>query len=236
MGLEGRGYEVNNPIIFCDFDGTVTKKDNIVSIMKQFAPPEWEMWKDQVLSRSVSIQEGVGNMFHLLPSSLKQEITKFVLENIEIRDGFSEFVQYTKKKHIPLYIVSGGMDFFVKPILSPFDLIAGVYCNEADFSGEKIKIHWPHSCDEECTNQNCGCCKPAIIRGISNTNTHAIVIGDSVTDLEASKISHTVIARDYLAEKCDELSIPFHPFDTFYDCIDILEKLQKSSQTKGVGK
>lgn len=214
---------MKKPVIFCDFDGTVTKKDNIVSIMKQFAPAEWEGWKDQVLSRSVSIQEGVGNMFGLLPSSLKQEITSFVLENVEIREGFSEFVQYTEKQGIPLYIVSGGMDFFVKPILAPFDSIAGVFCNEADFSGEKIKIQWPHSCDQKCTNQNCGCCKPAIIRQISGADTHSIVIGDSVTDLEAAKISDTVIARDYLAAECGKCSIPFQPFDTFYDCINILD-------------
>ncbi|ALC83078.1 MULTISPECIES: 2-hydroxy-3-keto-5-methylthiopentenyl-1-phosphate phosphatase [Bacillus] len=221
---------MSKPIIFCDFDGTVTKKDNIVNIMRQFAPPEWEKWKDDVLSRSVSIQEGVGNMFALLPSSLQQEITRFVLENAVIREGFSEFVQFTKEQRIPLYIVSGGMDFFVNPMLEGFDLISGVFCNEADFSEDKIKIHWPHKCDEKCSNQNCGCCKPAIIRNISKDDTYVIVIGDSVTDLEAAKCADTVIARDYLAEKCEEQSIPYRAFETFYDCITVLEGLLQRDQ------
>jgi 2-hydroxy-3-keto-5-methylthiopentenyl-1-phosphate phosphatase len=226
MGMEGSNDIVKNPIIFCDFDGTVTKKDNIVSIMKRFAPPEWEKWKDGVLSQSISIQEGVGNMFGLLPSSLQQEIIRFVLETAEIREGFRDFVQYTKNQGIPLYIVSGGMDFFVKPMLQPFDSIAGLYCNEAAFSGKAIRIHWPHACDEKCPNQNCGCCKPSIIRKLASADTHAIVIGDSVTDLQAAKVADTVIARDYLSEKCEELSIPFQPFHTFYDCIEILENLR----------
>lgn len=51
------------------------------------------------------------------------------------------------------------------------------------------------------------------------------MIGDSVTDFEAAKMANTVIARDYLLEKCGELSIPSHSFETFYDCIHILEKL-----------
>lgn len=216
---------MKHPIIFCDFDGTVTKKDNIISIMKQFAPPEWERWKDGVLSQSVSIQEGVGRMFALLPSSLRQEIVNFVLETAEIREGFGEFVQYTKSRNIPLYIVSGGIDFFVEPMLKPFGAIKGLYCNEADFSGETIHIRWPHGCDEECPSQNCGCCKPTIIRAMADPAAHTVVIGDSVTDFEAAKIADSVMARDYLSEKCTELSIPFQPFETFYDCIEILEKL-----------
>lgn len=217
---------MRKPVIFCDFDGTVTKKDNIISIMKQFAPPEWEKWKDGVLSQSVSIQEGVGNMFALLPSSLRKDIVEYVVNTAQIREGFGEFAQYTKSQGIPLYIVSGGIDFFVKPMLEPFDSIAGLYCNEADFSGENIHIRWPHGCDQECPNQNCGCCKPAIIRHTANSNMYSVVIGDSVTDLQAAKIADSVIARDYLLEKCKELSIPFQSFETFYDCIEILEKLK----------
>ena len=219
---------MKQPIIFCDFDGTVTKKDNIVSIMKQFAPPEWEKWKDGVLSQSIGIREGVGAMFSLLPSSLQKEIIHFLFETSEIREGFGDFVQYTNEKGIPLYIVSGGMDFFVKPMLEPFGSITGIFCNEADFSGENIQIHWPYACDEQCTNQNCGCCKPTIIRKISTKDTHSIMIGDSVTDFEAAKMADTVIARDYLLEKCGELSIPSHSFETFHDCIHILEKLMSN--------
>lgn len=216
---------MKKPVIFCDFDGTVTMKDNIVSIMAHFAPPEWEKLKDGVLDRAISIREGVGNMFALLPSSQKEDIVRYVLETAEIREGFSDFVEYTNKHNIPLYIVSGGIDFFVKPMLEQFDGIAGVYCNEADFSGEKIKINWPYLCDAKCTNQNCGCCKPTIMRNISDANTHSIVIGDSVTDIEAAKVANTVISRDYLSDTCEELSIAFQPFETFHDCIDILEKL-----------
>ncbi|WXB94818.1 2-hydroxy-3-keto-5-methylthiopentenyl-1-phosphate phosphatase [Bacillus sp. FJAT-52991] len=224
--MEGRYHILKQPIIFCDFDGTVTKKDNIASIMERFAPPECEKLKDAILAQELSIQEGVGQMFALLPSSLQQDIVDFVLETAEIREGFSDFVQYAKKQGIPLYIVSGGIDFFVKPMLESFDSIAGVHCNQADFSGDTIQIQWPHVCDEQCPNQHCGCCKPTIIRQLVNADTHTVVIGDSVTDLQAAKIADTVIARDYLSEKCAALSIPFQSFETFYDCIEVLENLQ----------
>lgn len=100
------------PFIICDFDGTITMNDNIINIMKTFAPPEWMALKDGVLSKTLSIKEGVGRMFGLLPSSLKEEITSFVLEDAKIREGFREFVAFINEHEIPFYVISGGMDFF----------------------------------------------------------------------------------------------------------------------------
>lgn len=42
---------MKKPIVCCDFDGTITKNDNIIRIMKQFAPSEWTKLKDGVLSK-----------------------------------------------------------------------------------------------------------------------------------------------------------------------------------------
>jgi 2-hydroxy-3-keto-5-methylthiopentenyl-1-phosphate phosphatase len=211
------------PVIFCDFDGTITKKDNIVMLMKQFAPPEWDELKDKVLSQEISIQEGVGKMFSLLPTSKKQEITNYVLEHAEIREGFETFVAYTNNESIPLYIVSGGIDFFVQPMLESFTINGDIYCNESDFSGEKINITWPHSCDEHCDN-DCGCCKPSIIRQFDSENYERIVIGDSITDLAGAKLADHVLAREFLLEKCQSLHLSHTSFETFFDVIDYLEK------------
>ena len=62
--------------------------------------------------------------------------------------GLAEFVSYTKKHDIPLYIVSGGIDFFIHQATRTIWAICGVYCNESDFSKETIQIEFPHSCDE----------------------------------------------------------------------------------------
>lgn len=212
-----------NSVIFCDFDGTITETDNIIALMKQFAPPEWNGIKDQVLSQEISIQEGVGKMFSLLPSTLKEEIIDFLKETAIIRKGFADFVNFTKEEDIRLYIVSGGIDFFVYPLLEGLISKEFIYCNESDFSNEKIKILWPNSCDETCEN-GCGCCKPTIIKRLAHEDDHIIVIGDSITDLQAAKQAHTVFARDFLKEKLTELGIPFHPFETFHDVITYLQQ------------
>jgi 2-hydroxy-3-keto-5-methylthiopentenyl-1-phosphate phosphatase len=206
------------PIIFCDFDGTITESDNIIAIMKHFAPPEWEGIKDGVLSQRISIKDGVGKMFSLLPSEQKEEIIQFVKENGILRAGFEEFVAFTQKEQIPLYIASGGIDFFVYPVLDRYIDRDHIYCNASDFSQKNIQIIWPHACDEFCSN-DCGCCKPSILRQFDNDKFAKIVIGDSITDLQAAKLADRVYARDYLMEKCEELDIPYTSFTDFTDII-----------------
>lgn len=210
------------PLIFCDFDGTITNSDNIISIMKKFGPPGWENLKDDILAQRISVREGVGKMFSLLPSVWKHDITEYILASAEIRDGFKEFVAYVREKEIPLYIVSGGIDFFVNPLLEGLVPEEQIYCNGSDFSGENISIQWPHSCDEHCEN-DCGCCKPSLLRQLAEPNAYKIVIGDSITDLQAAKLADEVIARDFLLEKCKELDLNHTSFTTFYDVIEILE-------------
>ncbi|WP_433749168.1 2-hydroxy-3-keto-5-methylthiopentenyl-1-phosphate phosphatase [Falsibacillus pallidus] len=216
---------MSRTIVFCDFDGTVTENDNIISIMKKFAPDEWIGLKDAVLAQEISIQEGVGKMFSLLPSHLKQDIISYLEQSVQIRTGFQEFLQFCSERDIPVYIVSGGMDFFVHPLLKEFDSISGIYCNQADFDRERIRIDWPHTCGDECSGE-CGCCKPTIINQLSTEEDFKIVIGDSITDLKAALAADFVIARDFLAEKCEEHAIPHETFDTFHDCASILSKLE----------
>ncbi|WP_163102157.1 2-hydroxy-3-keto-5-methylthiopentenyl-1-phosphate phosphatase [Peribacillus alkalitolerans] len=211
------------PVIFCDFDGTITNSDNIVAIMKQFSNDSTAPIKDAVLNKDISIREGVGRMFAHLESGLREQIIEFVLEKAVIRTGFADFVDYTKQERIPFYVVSGGIDFFVKPMIDGIVDPELLFCNSADFSRDHIEILWPHSCDRHCSN-DCGCCKPSVIRKLAHEGDFKIVIGDSITDVEAAKMADLVLARDYLIDICDKEGIQYRPFENFDDCINIIKK------------
>lgn len=217
-------------VLFCDFDGTITEKDNIVAIVRKFAPPEWEALTEQILSQKISVQEGVGKLFQLLPSSLRGEIVDFIVKEASIRPGFAEFVRFCREEGIEWLVTSGGIDFFVEPILAPFDLDGvPIYCNGSDFSGERITITWPHSCDDHCTN-GCGMCKTTIIRRYDPAEYFRVVIGDSITDLAGAKIADFVIARSLLAQKSEELQLPYRSFATFHDVIALLQDLKHQQE------
>jgi 2-hydroxy-3-keto-5-methylthiopentenyl-1-phosphate phosphatase len=211
-------------IIFCDFDGTITENDNIINIMKYYNPPGWETIKDDILAGKISIRKGIGRLFGLLPASCQEEITNYAIKKATIRPGFHQFIQYCQEHNIRLLITSGGIDFFVYPILSRYSVPKqDIYCNSSDFSGKLILILWPYSCDSLCSN-DCGMCKPSILRSHSSIDNIKIVIGDSITDLAVAKMADLVIARDFLLQKCQEHSLPYKEFVSFYDVIEILKK------------
>lgn len=213
-------------VIFCDFDGTITVNDNIVAIMKHFQPEGWDKLVELVINKEMTIREGVGRMFALLPTSRKEEVIDFAIRNVTIRAGFAELLDYCKRKDITFLVTSGGIDFFVYPVLSEFPIPKeNIYCNASDFSGSHIRILWPHECDAHCHN-DCGMCKTTIIRSYPTDEYERILIGDSVTDFEGAKLADTVFARSHLIDLCKELGLNYKPFENFYDVIQYLEELK----------
>lgn len=206
-------------IVFCDFDGTITVNDNIVAIIKHFNPVGWEDIAQQTIDTKLSVREGVGRLFRLLPSSLRSEVIDFGVSNARIRDGFADFLAYCRLEGIDFYVTSGGIDFFVYPLLEPFGIPRDhIFCNSADFSGERIEIVWPHPCDGHCSN-DCGMCKTTIMRRFPADEYERIIIGDSVTDFEGAKLADVVYSRSHLTSKCRELGLAHTEFETFHDII-----------------
>lgn len=211
------------PIVFCDFDGTITLSDNIIAIMKHFDPPGWKDMLAELNRGAASIRDVVTRMFALFPSGMKDDIARFVLDTAGIRPGFAELLQWCKRRDVPFYVTSGGIDFFLRPLLAPFDIDdSHIYCNGVDVGGERIRIVWPHPCDEHCSN-DCGMCKARIIRKFPADSHFRLLIGDSTTDFEGAKLADFVFARSRLADLCRELALPFGEYETFHDVIRTLE-------------
>jgi 2-hydroxy-3-keto-5-methylthiopentenyl-1-phosphate phosphatase len=217
-------------VVFCDFDGTITINDNIIAIMKHFQPAGWEPIVEQVMTQQMTIQDAIGSMFALLPTSRKDEIIRFALDNMQIRAGFSAFLSYCQANQIEFLVTSGGIDFFVYPTLLPLGIERNqIFCNKSDFSGERITIIWPHPCDEAC-DQGCGMCKTTLIRAYSPEHYVRIMIGDSVTDFAGAKLADIVFARSHLAAECNKLNMPYHAYESFNEVIAQLSILQPQVQ------
>ncbi|MGK0554755.1 MtnX-like HAD-IB family phosphatase [Macrococcus capreoli] len=202
-------------IIACDFDGTVTATDTIVAIIKRFAPENGTPIVKQILNQEISIQHGVTELFRLLPCDKKDEVIQFALEEVKLRPGFQKLLDDARVLKIPFYIISGGMHFFIDPILKQFNGITQAFANEVDFSGRTMEVIWTHPCDAQCTGQ-CGTCKPSIVRQLV-TDERVIAIGDSVTDLKLLAIADVAFTTSKLTQFAREKGIDHHHFETFDD-------------------
>lgn len=214
------------PIVFSDFDGTITERDVIVMIMEKFAPPEWVEIKDKILyGRSITLKDGVERLFGLIDSSKKNEIISFAKSEAKIRAGFDNFLDFCKKEDIKFNVTSGGLDFFVEPVLEKYKNKLKIFCNLGNFNSAKIKMDYkylPKACSLCGT---CGCCKIEIIEQFPKEKFMRILIGDSLSDLAASKVVDIVFARGDLIKYLEQDKIKYVPFNNF-------EEIKKQLQQK----
>jgi 2-hydroxy-3-keto-5-methylthiopentenyl-1-phosphate phosphatase len=202
--------------VFCDFDGTITERDMIITICEKFCPPGWERVKEAVLSRRQSVREGVAELFAMIPSSKKNEIIAFAQSVVRYRQGFEEFLQFCKENGLLFIVCSGGVDFFVEPLLAAYrSSIHKIYSMPADFSTPTITLQHPYGCDI------CGTCKVKVMA--EYPETIKILIGDGVTDIHGAHHANVVFARNGLQKYLDEDKVAYFPFETFYDVIDKLK-------------
>jgi 2-hydroxy-3-keto-5-methylthiopentenyl-1-phosphate phosphatase len=211
-------------VVFCDFDGTAAEQEVIVALFRAFGPPGWETVRDAIIDGTISVREGVGNIFAQVPSARVPEMVEYARRITSLRRGFREFLDYCRVRDHRFLLTSGGVDFFIYPILDGLLSRDQIYCNSSDCGGPTVRILWPHRCDEQC-RADCGMCKPSIMRRFPSERYCRVVIGDGVTDLQAAKLADLVIARDLLVVKCQAAGIPHEPFETFYDVMAVLDRM-----------
>ncbi len=85
-----------------DFDGTITEEDNIIALMRRFAPDEWVTLKDAILAQHISIRDGVGQLFRLLPSEHRDVYQSYLSEHITLRQGFLVFPRFRRSERLAI--------------------------------------------------------------------------------------------------------------------------------------
>ena len=208
-------------VVFCDFDGTITTEDLIVVVWRRFAAPGWEQEVEEILSQRKTLREGVAAVFSQIPTSRIGEIVQYVKEVVQFRPGLQEFMASCREQGLEFVVASGGVDFFVEPVLERYKpWISRIYSIPADLSGETISLMHPYGC------QTCGLCKVRVME--EYPARFRILIGDSLTDLHGATEAELVFARDRLKLMLEELRRPYEPFDTFWD-------IQETLATKYLG-
>lgn len=218
--------EFKTPVVFSDFDGTITERDVIITIMERFAPPEWKELKDKILyERTITLKDGVEMLFNLLESSKKSEIVAFIKENVKLREGFEDFLNFCEKENIKLNVLSGGLDFHIEPVLDRFKDRLKILCNKANFNSEKITIDYEYLPKDCSLCGDCGFCKIEAIEKYPKEQFTRILIGDSLTDLSPSKVADIIFARGDLIKYLEQEKRSFIPFSTFYDIQEHVDNL-----------
>lgn len=199
-------------VIFCDFDGTVTKNDISVAILSKYA--RWGERTRTIVKGNIGSKAAYSEVANFVNASI-DELRRFAKEVAQIEDGFLEFVDLVRSRKYRFFIVSDGFGFYIKEILAKYGLEFDFFASELVSSGGDFKFDFPNSgsfCDL------CATCKLKIIREKGGKN-FKVFIGNGISDRCAVEEADIVFAKSRLQDICYMKGISFFHFDDFKDII-----------------
>lgn len=215
------------PIIFCDFDGTVTQLDVTDEILAQFAHPSWREVEQEWVRGLIGSRECLERQMALVEASVKQ--LNSLIDSISIDPHFPKFYRFSEKRGIPLYLLSDSFDTIIRRVLKrsgvngPLRNGTHLFSSALRVAGRRFVPSFPHS--RPPCEHGCATCKVAVIRRLGGNRRPIIFIGDGLSDRFAVEVSDWVFAKGQLRTYCRENGIPCHPFETFEEIEAELENM-----------
>ena len=213
--------------IICDFDGTITPFDVTDAVLAKFAHPSWEAIEEDWVAGSISARECMDRQVKLVKAS-KDELDSF-LDTIPIMEGFSDFVAFCLSRNLKIVVLSDGMDYSIKRILTKngFGFIP-VIANRVLFQGRSgYRLEFPYGM-EGCGS---GVCKCAAARALGGDT---LLIGDGRSDCCLAGNVTFVMAREgkELLARCQTNGYSHMVWRDFFDVRASLETLLAALQAE----
>lgn len=215
----------HNPIILCDFDGTISVKDVTDSLLSQFGQDGCDELEELWVSGKIGSQECMSKQIALMDASL-EELNQ-ALAKIEIDSSFKSFIKYTEKKHIPVHVVSDGLDYAIQFILKRHGIEhLPIYANKLMHDNDRSwRLEFPYA-NKDCIKQS-GNCKCNHVKQQQHF-PQILYVGDGTSDFCVSHHVDLVFAKDKLINYCEKNNIKHTAIVNFADVTEALKQAEQS--------
>lgn len=211
--------------VLLDFDGTLTQRDLGEQLLDAFADSRWRNEAVAMRAGRVSFKVMNEREFAYLPADKRQKMEKYATEHARLRDGALELVSYCEEKGIPVEIVSGGLDFYIRAVLTKFGLghLPVLCLKQADFTkGNGVVVGYP---DGVAVCETTGACKCSRLWSYQERGYRVLFIGDGSSDRCIAAKADVLYARGSLARFCSDQGIPFTEYESLNEVTDSLHRL-----------
>jgi 2-hydroxy-3-keto-5-methylthiopentenyl-1-phosphate phosphatase len=205
-------------VVFCDFDGTITTEDTLVSVLEKFAPEVSARLLPIIYERQMTLKAGIRQTLGSISSIHYPEIIEYIAHR-PIRPGLLEFADFLNDSNIPLIVISGGLTDIVKAVLEQQQLIekiTAIHAAEVDTTGNLLRVYSVIESKTELV---------AKVKAMAQYPAReTIAIGDSVTDINMALAADVVFARDRLVGYLDAEKKSYIKWHNFFDIRDRLAR------------
>ena len=221
------GEDSKGPVVFCDFDGTITPVDVTDQILAQLAHPSWREIEREWMLGLIGSRECLERQIALVDAPAEE--LHAVVDAVAIDSDFKSFCKFARKQRLPLYILSDGFDYVIRRVLKRagaaryFRSGSNLFASALRPEGRRLAPFFPHL-PEPCAH-GCATCKAELIRRLREDRQPVIFIGDGMSDRIAVEEADVVFAKRHLLAYCRENGIACHSFDSFKDIQAMLVKL-----------
>jgi 2,3-diketo-5-methylthio-1-phosphopentane phosphatase len=215
--MQSKTSTAPGPIVFTDFDGTITLRDVTDEILSQLAHPSWQAVEQEWTRGLIGSRECLERQIALVDASAEQ--LDALIDAVPVDPTFAHFYHFTRQRAIPLYVLSEGFDYVIARILKragmegPVRNGLQVFSSALRLEGRRLIPSFPHSV-EPCAH-GCGTCKAALLRRFGKGKYPVIFVGDGLSDRFAVDEADLVFAKRQLLAYCQEHGKACHPFNTF---------------------
>ncbi|MDE2488258.1 MAG: MtnX-like HAD-IB family phosphatase [Alphaproteobacteria bacterium] len=208
--------------VFCDFDGTISVIDTTDHVLDSLAAPQWEALEADWVAGRIDASTCMRGQVALIQGA-DADLDE-ALDRVELDPGFPAFAAWCADNAIPLTIVSDGVDYFIRRILSRHGLgHLPVISNSLAGKPGARRLAQPHS-REGCA-AGAGVCKCAATAARTRAAETVVYVGDGRSDFCVSHRADVLFAKGALADYAAGRGEAHHAFETFHEITATLASL-----------
>ena len=208
-------------IIQCDFDGTITDEDASFYLLDAYAEGDWRSILQQYKEGRITVGEFNTRAFAMIKQDESTLLTKLA-ENVRIRPGFRELLDYSAYRGFRFVIVSNGLQFYIEAILRALG-VTGIEVHAATNQFKPDGVHVQYVAPDGAVLQDGF--KEAYINLYLSEGYRVVYVGNGTSDSYASRHAHLVFATGDLLSYYQRHELPCVPFDDLTQVVSGLAAL-----------
>jgi 2-hydroxy-3-keto-5-methylthiopentenyl-1-phosphate phosphatase len=202
--------------MWIDFDGTLVEPNVAIILVEEFARDGKRVAHEideELHAGRITLREAWERQVALLPGDRMDEMAQWAVRNTPFRSGAPDLLRLLQDHRVPTSIVSGGLDFYIHPILRHAGIDLPVFSDVLTAEPPNgLRLSHPYG---HATCRLCGICKAQTVRTLGHDTRRSVFAGDGSTDKYAAEVADIVFARRRLKGYCEASGIPHYPFEEF---------------------